>query len=85
MPNTCSRSVHLLGQGGGADIHLHERGPSGAKTIREICARTEADGLQGKVAISHAFVLGDDGMIDAVSCVWSNPASILDGVASYTP
>lgn len=57
-------------QGGGADIHLHERGSSGAETVRAICARVEAepaDRLRGRVTISHAFVLGTDGQVDAVS------------------
>jgi cytosine deaminase len=42
-----------------ADIHLHEAGSMGAFTIEEICARTEALGMQGHVAISHAYGLGD--------------------------
>lgn len=41
------------------DIHLHEGGSMGAFTIEEICARTEALGMQGHVAISHAYGLGD--------------------------
>lgn len=42
-----------------ADIHLHEGGSMGAFTIEEICARTEALGMQGHVSISHAYGLGD--------------------------
>lgn len=41
------------------DIHLHDAGTLGASTIEEICARTEALGMQGHVAISHAYGLGD--------------------------
>lgn len=41
------------------DIHLHEAGTMGAFTIEEICARTVALGMQGHVAISHAYGLGD--------------------------
>ncbi len=41
------------------DIHLHEGGTMGAFTIEEICARTEALGMQGHVSISHAYGLGD--------------------------
>ncbi|RWR07467.1 amidohydrolase family protein [Paenirhodobacter populi] len=41
------------------DIHLHDGGSLGAFTIEEIIARTEATGLQGRVAISHAYGLGD--------------------------
>ena len=55
------------GQGGGADIHLHERGLAGAETIRAICAQVEERRIRGKVTISHAFVLGDNGGVDAVS------------------
>ena len=57
----------LSAQGGGADIHLHERGLAGAETVRAICARTEAGQMRGRVTISHAFVLGDNGEVDAVS------------------
>ena len=45
--------------GVGVDIHLHDFGSLGAFTIEEICARTVALGLQGRVAISHAYGLGD--------------------------
>lgn len=41
------------------DIHLHEGGSMGAFTIEEICARTQALGLQGHVSVSHAYGLGD--------------------------
>lgn len=41
------------------DIHLHDAGSVGAFTIEEICARTVALGMQGHVAISHAYGLGD--------------------------
>ena len=40
------------------DIHLHERGEQGARTIEMICERTRALGLAGRIAISHAFCLG---------------------------
>ncbi|MBB6508898.1 cytosine deaminase [Rhizobium soli] len=43
------------------DIHLHDSGSMGAFTIEEICARTVALGMQGHVAISHAYGLGDLG------------------------
>ena len=41
------------------DIHLHEQGESGASTLDATLDRTEALGLQGRVAISHCFCLGD--------------------------
>ncbi|AMM24134.1 amidohydrolase family protein [Variovorax sp. PAMC 28711] len=41
------------------DIHLHEPGAMGAFSLGLILDRTEALGMQGKVAISHGFCLGD--------------------------
>lgn len=46
------------------DIHLHDGGTLGVFEIEEIAARTRAAGLGGRVAISHAYGLGDIG-IDA--------------------
>jgi cytosine deaminase len=40
------------------DIHLHEYGELGAFTLEEIIARTEAQGMQGRVGVSHCFCLG---------------------------
>lgn len=45
--------------GVGLDIHLHEPGDMGLFNVQEICARTKASGLGGKVTISHGFCLGD--------------------------
>ena len=45
-------------KGKGIDIHLHDPGPLGAFELRAIAARTTAAGLQGKVAVSHAYGLG---------------------------
>ena len=47
-----------LRHGRGLDIHLHEPGEMGLFNIQEICARTKANGLGGKVTISHGFALG---------------------------
>jgi cytosine deaminase len=49
--------------GVGLDIHLHDPGPLGCFELRQIAARTAALGLAGRVAVSHAFALGevDDG------------------------
>ena len=44
--------------GVGVDIHLHEPGEMGLFNVQEICARTKALGLAGKVTISHGFCLG---------------------------
>ena len=40
------------------DIHLHEAADLGAFTMELIFERIRANGMQGKVAISHAFALG---------------------------
>ncbi len=43
----------------GIDIHLHERGESGVKTIEYLInAATQNPKLQGKTFVSHAFALG---------------------------
>jgi cytosine/adenosine deaminase-related metal-dependent hydrolase len=44
--------------GVGVDIHLHDPGPLGCFELRQIAARVEAAGLQGRAAVSHAFALG---------------------------
>lgn len=41
------------------DIHLHEPGAMGAFSLSLILDRTAALGLQGRVAISHGFCLGE--------------------------
>ena len=41
------------------DIHLHEPGAMGAFSLELILDRTAVLGLQGRVAISHGFCLGD--------------------------
>jgi cytosine/creatinine deaminase len=45
-------------RGVGLDIHLHEPGELGISNLREICERTAALGLGGKVTVSHGFCLG---------------------------
>jgi cytosine/adenosine deaminase-related metal-dependent hydrolase len=45
-------------RGAGVDIHLHDAGTLGLFELRDIAARTIAAGLQGRVAVSHAFALG---------------------------
>ncbi|WP_320199531.1 amidohydrolase family protein [Agrobacterium sp. rho-13.3] len=44
--------------GKGIDIHLHEGGELGAFSMDMIFERIRAMGMQGKVAVSHAFCLG---------------------------
>jgi len=41
------------------DIHLHEPGLQGVEQLHRIAARTRAAGLGGRVAVSHAYSLGD--------------------------
>jgi cytosine deaminase len=45
-------------RGVGLDIHLHDPGPLGCFELRQIAERTLAAGLNGRVAVSHAFALG---------------------------
>lgn len=46
-------------RGVGLDIHLHDPGPLGCFELREIAGRALAAGLNGRVAVSHAFALGE--------------------------
>jgi cytosine deaminase len=39
------------------DIHLHERGSHGLATLLSIAERTRANGLEGRVCVSHGFAL----------------------------
>lgn len=41
------------------DIHLHDPGMLGVFEIEQIAARTRALGMEGHVAVSHAYALGD--------------------------
>jgi len=41
------------------DIHLHEPGQQGVEQLHRIAARTHAAGLGGRVAVSHAYSLGE--------------------------
>ncbi|WP_371261520.1 amidohydrolase [Bacillus sp. MUM 116] len=43
----------------GIDLHLHDTDQLGLFTIKRLAQLTKEAGLQGKVAISHAFALGD--------------------------
>ncbi|WP_080874453.1 amidohydrolase [Oceanobacillus timonensis] len=43
----------------GIDLHLHDPGHLGIFTIKKLAELTKEAGLEGKVAISHAFGLGD--------------------------
>lgn len=41
------------------DIHLHEPGQQGIDQLLRIATRTRALGLNGRVAVSHAYALGE--------------------------
>lgn len=45
--------------GAGIDLHLHDPGHLGTFTMKRLAALTQEAGWQGKVAVSHAFGLGD--------------------------
>jgi len=46
-------------RGVGVDIHLHEPGMLGVFDLEQIAERTRALGMQGRVAVSHAYGLGE--------------------------
>ncbi|SNT09080.1 cytosine deaminase [Sphingomonas laterariae] len=46
-------------RGAKVDIHLHEPGEGGIAQLLRIAGRTRALGLAGRVAVSHAYALGD--------------------------
>lgn len=45
--------------GKGVDIHLHDGGDLGCYQLRLVAERTKALGLEGRVAVSHAFCLAE--------------------------
>ncbi|WP_347309616.1 amidohydrolase family protein [Defluviimonas sp. SAOS-178_SWC] len=59
--------------GKGIDIHLHEVGDLGAFSLELIFERTRAHGMQGNVAVSHAFCLGMPN--------WQRSQALIDQVA----
>jgi cytosine deaminase len=50
--------------GAGIDIHLHDGGTLGTWQLELIAERTVATGLGGRVAVSHAYGLGQAGEAD---------------------
>jgi cytosine deaminase len=56
------------------DIHLHDGGELGRWQLRLIAERTRALGLQGRVAVGHAFCLGEP--------AGASQAQVLDELAS---
>ncbi|AMX01026.1 amidohydrolase [Rummeliibacillus stabekisii] len=49
----------------GVDLHLHDPDHLGIYTMKKLAQLTKEAGLQGKVAISHAFGLGDISIFQA--------------------
>lgn len=45
--------------GAKVDIHLHEPGLGGIEQLRRIAERSRALGMHGRVAVSHAYALGE--------------------------
>jgi cytosine deaminase len=66
------------------DIHLHGRGALGLAEIRDIAGRTRAAGLGGKVAVSHAFSLGD-GAPDELQAIAAELAEAGVAVMTHAP
>ncbi len=71
-------------KGAKIDIHLHEPGELGLYEMSEICKRTEALGMQGRVVVSHAFCLGD-GPAAKVSAMIERLAKLRIGIISAVP
>lgn len=68
-------------KGVGIDFHLHDGGETGAAEVAAIVEYTRAHGLQGKVAISHGFCLGDIGEAAAARLIGAMSEA---GIASVT-
>jgi len=68
-------------RGVGVDIHLHDFDTLGAFELRQIAERSQAAGMQGRVAVSHAFALG---MVDGDEFARTADALAQGGVAIMT-
>ncbi|MFJ5922435.1 amidohydrolase [Kitasatospora sp. NPDC092948] len=75
--------------GVGVDIHLHDGGAPGVAQLRAIAGRTATLGLAGRVAVSHAYCLGqlDERELDAVAAVLADAgvAVMTNGPAQSMP
>jgi len=65
-------------RGVGVDIHLHDGGAGGIAQLLAIAERTAAAGLNGRVAVSHAFALGS---VDAGTAARTGDVLAKAGVA----
>ncbi len=63
------------------DIHLHDPGALGCYELQQIAARARATGMQGRVAVGHAFALG---AVDGDLLRRTADALALGGVAIMT-
>jgi len=45
--------------GRGIDLHLHDPGSLGLFELDEVARRTRSSGMQGRVAVSHGYALGE--------------------------
>ncbi|QYU66120.1 amidohydrolase family protein [Leptolyngbya sp. 15MV] len=68
-------------RGVGVDIHLHDPGELGAYELRRIAARAKAAGMQGQVAVSHAYALA---MVEDATLARTAAALAEAGVAVMT-
>ena len=53
----------------GLDLHLHDPGQLGAFELARIADWTLAEGFQGRVAVSHAFALGEAASAEAARLI----------------
>ena len=71
------------------DIHLHDTGRAGLDQIDQICARTRALSMQGRVTVSHAYALGSVPTGEILSTVGrlaeADVAIMTDGPVGTTP
>lgn len=67
--------------GCGIDVHLHDHGSLGIYQIEDIARRSRAAGMQGRVAISHAYALGE---VDADTLARTAATLVAGGVAIMT-
>ena len=78
-------------KGAKIDIHLHEGGELGLFELGLIAERTKANGMQGRVIVSHAFCLGDgpsdsvDRMIDILAETGIGIISAVPGDIPFPP
>ncbi|MEK3889925.1 amidohydrolase [Bacillus sp. FSL K6-3431] len=68
----------------GIDIHLHDGGEAGKRTLTRLAELTEESGLQGKVTVSHAFWFAGAEPNDA-EIIAERMASLGMSIASTVP